>query len=143
MRFIELTVVFILIFQCMSFSQENLKEYFIKDSANISTPINKNDLQFKNFFRSDVNKRMGNDLMLGLQLYSKAINDSPIILQPFSIDLKDYTKADLKSFKESFSLLMELAKKDRNKYDLGFVTKYLGISQKVMAIILAIISVAK
>ena len=38
---------------------------------------------------------------------------------------------------------MQLTKKDRNKYDLGFVTKYLGISQKVMAIILAIISVAK
>ena len=101
------------------------------------------NLQFKNFFRNDVKKRMGNDLMLGLEFYSKTINDSTLILQPYSLDLRDYPKEELESFKESFSLLMELAKKDRNKYDLGFVTKYLGISQQVMAIILAIISVAK
>ena len=86
---------------------------------------------------------MVRDELYGLELYKKAVNDSALLLEPYSFDLKDYSKEDLKSFKETFSLLMELAKKDRNKYNLGFVTKYLGISQQVMAIILAIISVAK
>ena len=81
--------------------------------------------------------------MLGLELYLKAKNDSALSPQPYSLDLKDYSKEELTSFKESFSLLMEIEKNDRNKYDLGFVTKYLGISQQVMAIILAILSVAK
>ncbi|MBK7632799.1 MAG: hypothetical protein IPJ23_19395 [Ignavibacteriales bacterium] len=86
---------------------------------------------------------MGLDILFGLNFYSKSINDSALFLQPYNLDLKDYSKEKLESFKESFSLLMELAKKDRNKYDLGIVTKYLGISQKVMAIILAILSIAK
>lgn len=143
MRCIKLFLVCILIFQCKSFSQENLKDFSIKDSSSILIPINKSDLQFKNFFRNDVKKRIKNDFILGPDLYSKAINDSALLLQPNSLDQK-YNKGEkLKSFKKSFSLLMEWAKRERNKYDLGVVTKYLGISQRVMAIFLAILSVAK
>ncbi len=143
MRCIRLIIICIFIIHCKCYSQENLSNFSIKDSTSNVNPINKNDLQFKKFFRSDVKKRIRNDLMFGLELYSKAINDSVFLLQPYSLDLKHYSKEELESFKESFSLLMELQKKDRNKYDLGFVTKYLGISQQVLAIILAIISVAK
>ena len=143
MRFIELIVVCIFIFQCNCFSQENLKDFSIIDSSSILNPINKNDLQFKNFFPNDVKKRIRNDFILGLNLYSKAISDSALLLQPYSLDQKYNNEEELESFKESFSLLMESAKRERNKYDLGVVTKYLGISQRVMAIILAIISVVK
>lgn len=139
----KLTIICIFIFQCKCFSQENLNDISIKDSTSFFNPIIKNDLQFKKFFRIDVKKRMGLDILFGLNFYSKSINDSALFLQPYNLDLKDYSKEKLESFKESFSLLMELAKKDRNKYDLGIVTKYLGISQKVMAIILAILSIAK
>lgn len=143
MRCTKFIIICIFIFQCKYFSQENHPDFSIKDSTSILNPINTNDLQFKNFFRSDVNKRMRNDLMLGLGLYSKAINDSALLLQPNNIDQKYNNEEELESFKESFNLLMELAKKDRNKYDLGEVGNYLGLSRKVMAIILAIISIAK
>lgn len=143
MKCIKLFFVCIFVFPCNCFSQGNLIDIPINDSTNNTNTFVNDKLQFKNFFRNDVKKRMGNDLILGLEFYSKAINDSALILQSYCLDLKDYHKEELESFKESFSLLMELAKKDRNKYDLGFVTKYLGISQKVMAIILAILSVAK
>ncbi len=143
MRCIKSIIICIIIFHCQCFSQENLEDFSIKDSTSILNPINKNDLQFKNFFRNDVKKRIKNDFILGLDLYSKAINDSALLLQPNSMDQKYNNEEELKSFKESFSLLMEWAKRERNKYDLGVVTKYLGISQRVMAIILAILSVAK
>jgi len=143
MRCTKFIIICIFIFQCKYFSQENHQDFSIKDSTSILNPINTNDLQFKNFFRSDVKKRMRNDLILGLELYSKSLNDTVLLLQANSFDFNNYSKEELKSFKESFSLLMELAKKDRNKYDLGEVGKYLGLSRKVMAIILAIISIAK
>lgn len=143
MRCIRLIIICIFIIHCKCYSQENLSNFSIKDSTSNVNPINKNDLQFKKIFRNDVKKRIRNDLMFGLEIYSKAINDSALILQAYSLDINVYHKEELGSFKESFSLLMELEKKDRNKYDLGFVTKYLGISQQVLAIILAIISVAK
>jgi len=137
MRSIKIFIICIFIFQCNCFSQENLKD----STSNINS-INKNDLQFKNFFRSDGKKRMSEDILLGLNTYSKFVDDSSIFLQNSTLSLKDFSKEELTSFKESFSLLMELAKRERNKYDLGFITKYLGISQKVVAIILAVISVA-
>jgi len=137
MRSIKIFIICIFIFQCNCFSQEKLK-----DSTSHINSINKNDLQFKNFFRSDGKKRMSEDILLGLNTYSKFVDDSSIFLQNSTLSLKDFSKEELTSFKESFSLLMELAKRERNKYDLGFITKYLGISQKVVAIILAVISVA-
>ncbi len=143
MRCYKLFIICIFIIHCKCYSQENLSNFSIKDSASNVNPINKNDLQFKNFFRNDTKKRMGNDLKLGLELYSRAINDSVFLLQPDSLNLKHYSKEGLESFKESFRLLMEYASKDRNKYDLGVVGKYLGISRNIMAIILALISVAK
>jgi hypothetical protein len=88
MRCIKLFLVCILIFQCKSFSQENLKDFSIKDSSSILIPINKNDF------------------ILGLELNSKAINDTAVLLYVNSFDLNNYSKEDLKSFKASFSLLM-------------------------------------
>lgn len=49
----------------------------------------------------------------------------------------------LKGFKDSYSFLMKSEYKNLFKYDLGVVGKYLGISKNIMAIILAIISIAK
>ena len=74
MRCTKFIIICIFIFQCKYFSQENHPDFSIKDSTSILNPINTNDLQFKNFFRSDVKKRMRNDLILGLELYSKYLN---------------------------------------------------------------------
>ena len=115
MKCVKLFFICIFIFSCNCFSQENLTDIPIKDSTCNSDPIVKDELQFKNFFRNNVKKQMGEYLMLGLEIYSNALNDSALSVQPYTLDLKDYSKEDHTSFKESFSLLIELAKNDRNK----------------------------
>jgi hypothetical protein len=54
-----------------------------------------------------------------------------------------YPEDDLESFKLSLNILREIEYKNRMKYDLGEIGKYLGLSKNIMAIILAILSVLK
>ena len=143
MRCIKLLFVCIFIFPGNNFSQENLKYISTRDSSyNINSKL-KEELQFKNFFRSSPKKLMGKDDLSGLTLYGKAINDSFLVIEPYNLNLNNYSKEELAYFKETFQQLMEIAKKNHYKYYLGEVGKYLGISRKILAIILAIISVAK
>ena len=137
MRCNKLFFVCIIILSCKCYSQENLNDISIKDS------INRDELQFKNFFRDNSKKLLGKDDLLGLHLYGKAINDSLFVVNPNKLNLNDYSEEELAYFKESFQQLMEMAKRNHYKYDLGEVGRYLGISRNLLAIILAIISVAK
>ena len=73
----------------------------------------------------------------------KSIKDSSIVNKYPGWKMNDYSEVELAYFKESFNQLMEIAKKDYNKYDLGEIGRYLGISRKFLAIILAILLVAK
>jgi len=57
-----------------------------------------------------------------------------------SFDKIQISSDKLASFKNSWTRLMELEYKESTKYDLGKVGKYLGISKKVFAIVLAILS---
>ena len=119
------------------YSQESLKDFSTKDS------IKREELQFKNFFRSSSKKLLGKDDLFGLELYEKTIDDSLFITYPNTSSLYNYSKDELSYFKETFQQLMEIARRNHHKYDLGEVGRYLGISRKIMAVILAIISVAK
>ena len=85
---------------------------------------------------------MHEDDLSGLELYVKTINDSLFITKLYTLDFNNYSETELAYFKESFNQLMEIAKKNHYKYDLGEVGRYLGISRKILAIILAILSVA-
>ena len=137
MRWIKLFFVCIFILPCNSYTQENPDDISIKDS------INRDELQFKNFFRHDSKKLLGTDDLLGLQLYGKTINDSLFIIYPNTLNLNNYSNEELAYFRQTFQQLMEIAKKNHYKYDLGEVGRYLGISRNILTIILAIISVAK
>ena len=86
---------------------------------------------------------MNKDELSGLKLYEDALNDSLLVFKPDKLNLNDYSEDELTYFKETFQQLMEIAKKNNYKYDLGVVGRYLGISRNILAIILAIISVAK
>jgi hypothetical protein len=137
MRCIKLFFVCIFILPCNSYSQENPGDISIKDS------ISRDELQFKNFFRDNSKKLLDKDDLLGLQLYGKTISDSLFITYPNTLNLNNYSFEELVYFKESFNQLMEIAKKNHFKYDLGEVGRYLGISRNILAVILAIISVVK
>ena len=86
---------------------------------------------------------MGKDDLSGLGLYGEAINDSLFVIEPYNLSLNDYSKEELAYFKETFQQLMEIVKKNHYKYDLAEVGRYLKISRKILAIILAMISVTK
>jgi len=83
------------------------------------------------------------DDLFGMELYVKAISDSVLFTQPYTFNKSDYSEEELAYFKDSFKQLMEIAKRNHYKYDFGEVGRYLGISRKILAIILAVISVAK
>ena len=136
MRWIKLFFVCIFILPCNSYTQENPDDISIKDS------INRDELQFKNFFRNNSKKLLSKDDLLGLQLYEKIISDSLFIIYPNTLNLNNYSNEELAYFRQTFQQLMEMAKRNHYKYDLGEVGRYLGISQRVLAIILAILSVA-
>jgi len=85
---------------------------------------------------------LSKDDLLGLQLYEKIISDSLFIIYPNTLNLNNYSNEELAYFRQTFQQLMEIAKKNHYKYDLGEVGRYLGISQRVLALILAILSVA-
>jgi len=142
MRCIKLFFICIFVFPCNCFSQENLKDISSKDSINKFNSLRRDELQFKNFFRSNSKKLMHEDDLSGLELYVKTINDSLFITKLYTLDFNNYSETELAYFKESFNQLMEIAKKNHYKYDLGEVGRYLGISRKILAIILAILSVA-
>jgi hypothetical protein len=143
MRCLSFSFAFLFIFSFKSFSQGSLKNKLEFDSLKTIQPNLVEKLQFKNFFRNDVRKQIGNNLLLGLTLNSKIVYDTEALLPNYNYNLIDYSDEELASFKESFNLLMEFAKQARNKYDLGEVGKYLGMSRKLLAIILAIVSLAK
>ena len=142
MRCIKLFFVCIFILPCNSYSQENPGDISIKDSIKNFNSINKDKLQFKNFFRNNSKKLLSKDDLLGLQLYEKIISDSLFIIYPNTLNLNNYSNEELAYFRQTFQQLMEIAKKNHYKYDLGEVGRYLGISQRVLALILAILSVA-
>ena len=54
-----------------------------------------------------------------------------------------YSEDELESYKKSLNILMALGYENYTKYDLGEIGKYLGISQKLMAIILGILTLLK
>jgi hypothetical protein len=143
MRCIKLFFVCFIILSCNCYSQENLKDISTKDSIKNFNSINKDELQFKNFFRSNSKKLLSKDDFLGLQLYGKTISDSLFLIYPNTLDLNNYSNEELAYFKETFQQLLEIAKKNHYKYDLGEVGRYLGISRDILAIILALVSVAK
>lgn len=143
MRCIKLFFFCIFVFPCNCFSQDNLKDISSKDSINNFDSLRRDQLQFKNFFRNNSKKLMSKDDLFGLELYVKAISDSVLITQPYAFNTSDYSEEELTYFKDSFKQLMEIAKKNHYKYDLGEVGRYLGISRKILAIILAILSVVK
>lgn len=138
---ISLFINFILAFTC--YPQDNSSISPVADSINTQNSIIKDEFNFKNFFRDNSKKQMSNDVLFGLKLFNKTINDSKLVTQYAKFNLGDYSEDEQEFFKESFQQLMEIAKKDHYKYDLGEVGKYLGISRNILAIILAIISVAK
>jgi len=143
MRCIKLFFVYIIILLCNCYSQENLIDISLKDSIKNFNSIQKDLLQFKNFFRSNSKKILGKDDLLGLELYQKAINDSSIVNKYPGLKMDDYSEEELAYFKESFNQLMDMAKRNHYKYDLGEVGRYLGVSRNILAVILAIISVVK
>lgn len=99
-------------------------------------------MQFKNFFRDNLHKRMNQTDLSSLSLYNE-INDNLVLSDDYFLSYEDNFKDSTEDFKQSFALLMEYAKHNQNKYDLGEFGRYLGISRDILAIILAIISVAK
>lgn len=143
MRCFKLVSVLVLFFSIQVFSQEDSDTFSVTDSINQSKQNLKSELQFKNFFKSDFKKNFDENLLMGLNLYSKVLTDSTFTIQSYKLNLNEYSDEELADFRESFQMLMEYAKNDRNKYDLGVVGKYLGISRNIMAIILAILSAAK
>jgi len=111
-----------------------------------STIVNKNEKKNNFFQQEDLKlKDLGrnlhqNHLVLDLNI-PQIDNDGAYFTQS---DIESmFNKDQLKGFKDSYSFLIKAEYKNLFKYDLGVVGKYLGISKNIMAIILAIISVAK
>ena len=143
MRFFKLVSISFSVLYIQTYTQNNSSVSTINDSATQSTQKLKSDLQFQNFFKNDLKKSLNENLLLGLNLSSKALNDSALVFQSYKLNLNEYSEEELEDFKKSFQMLLGLEKAERIKYDLGVVGKYLGISRNIMTIILAIISVAK
>ncbi len=141
MRLLKFCLALLTFFTLQVFSQDKSYQLFGFDST--KTQNLSEELKFKNFFQYDSKKRMSIDDLSSLKLYGKAINDSAILMHHYDLDFNEYYKDSTEDFKKSFGLLMEYAKHNQNKYDLGELGRYLGISRKILAIILAILSVAK
>lgn len=143
MRFLEYCLALLTFITLQIFSQD--KSYLPIEFDSTKTPQQNlsEELNFKNFFQYDSKKRMSIDDLSSLKLYGKAINDSGILIQHFHLDFNENYKDSTEDFKQSFGLLMEYAKHNQNKYDLGEIGRYLGISRDILAIILAIVSITK
>jgi hypothetical protein len=143
MRLLKFCLALLTFFTLQVFSQDKSYQLFGIDSTKTQQQKLSEELKFKNFFQYDSKKRMSIDDLSSLKLYGKAINDSVILMRHYYLDFNENYKDSTEDFKKSFGLLMEYAKNDHNKYDLGEFGRYLGISRKILAIILAILSVAK
>lgn len=111
-----------------------------------STIINQNEKR-SNFFQQEELKLkdLGKNLHqshLGLNLNLPQIDTEGANYTKSEIESM-FNEDQLKGFKDSYSFLMKSEYKNLFKYDLGVVGKYLGLSENIMAIILAIISVTK
>lgn len=143
MRLLEFCLALLTFFSLQIFSQGNLKQTFLFDSTQTQQQHLSEELKFKNFFKYDSKKQMSLDDLSSLKLFNKSINASSIFIQSYYLGFSENYKDQTEEFKESFKLLLEYAKHNQNKYDLGEFRRYLGISRDILAIILAIISIAK
>lgn len=111
-----------------------------------STTVNQNEKR-NNFFQQEELKLkdLGKNLHqshLELNLNIPRLDSEVIYYMQPDFDTM-FNEDQLKGFKDSYSFLMKSEYKNLFKYDLGVVGKYLGISKNILAVILAIISVAK
>ena len=111
-----------------------------------STIINQNEKR-SNFFQQEELKLkdLGKNLHqshLGLNLNLPQIDTEGANYTKSEIE-SIFNEDQLKGFKDSYTFLMKSEYQNLFKYDLGVVGKYLGLSENIMAIILAIISVTK
>lgn len=131
----------------VSGSQMVIPQIDTTQSANPdSTIINQNEKR-SNFFRQEELKLkdLGKNLHqshLGLNLNLPQIDTEGANYTESEIESM-FNEDQLKGFKDSYSFLMKSEYQNLFKYDLGVVGKYLGLSENIMAIILAIISVTK
>jgi hypothetical protein len=135
-------LVLVFIFSLQITAQEIQNNILSADSTKPTINYLQEKMQFKNFFRDNLNKRMGQTDLSSLRLYNE-INDNLQLPQDYFLFYEDNFKDSTEDFKQSFALLMEYAKHNQNKYDLGEFGRYLGISRNILAIILALISVAR
>lgn len=135
-------LVLILILSFQLSAQETNHKISLVDSIKQSINPLPEKLQFKNFFRTTLNKRMNQTDLISLRLYDE-MNGSTLLLNDYLMSYDESINDSTEDFKKSFALLMEFAKHNQNKYDLGEFGRYLGISRDILAIILALISVAK
>ena len=111
-----------------------------------STTVNQNEKR-NNFFQQEELKLkdLGKNLHqshLELNLNIPQLDSEVIYYMQPDFDTM-FNENQLKGFKDSYSFLMKSEYRNLFKYDLGVVGKYLGISKNILAVILAIISVAK
>lgn len=139
-------MVFIILF-VFSDSQFVISQIDTTHSTNPdSTIVNQNEKR-NNFFQqkelklNDLGKNL-NQIHLELNLSIPQHDFKGYYFkQPENDDL--FNEDRLKGFKDSYLFLMKSEYKNLFKYDLGVVGKYLGISKNILAVILAIISIAK
>lgn len=143
MKLLEFCLVLLIFITLQIFSQDKTYQPIELDSTKTQKQNISEELKFKSFFQYDSKKRMSFDDLSSLKLFNKSINDSSLFMQNLYLSFSENYKEQTEDFKKSFALLMEYAKHNQNKYDLGEFGRYLGISRNIMAIILAIISVAK
>lgn len=142
MRLAGNILVLVFIFTFKLTAQEIDNQILSVDSTKQTINYLLEKMQFKNFFRDSFHKRMSQTDLSSLRLYNK-ISDKILLSQDYFLSNNDNFKDSTEDFKKSFALLMEYAKHNQNKYDLGEFGRYLGISRNIMAIILALIFVAR
>jgi hypothetical protein len=134
-------LVLLFIFTSKLTAQEIQNKISTVDSTEHTLNYLQEKMQFKNFFRDSFHKRMSQTDLSSLRLYN-GINNI-VLSGDYFFSYKDNFKDSTEDFKQSFALLMEYAKHNQNKYDLGEFGRYLGISRNILAIILALISAAR
>jgi hypothetical protein len=149
MRHYFILIFFVVVFSSQIFAQDSGN----KDSSKVDTTKSASN-NLNSFFDSNLFEPQlyyDNDIKkwkIFIPQYSLRSNFEINSKYLYLDDLKKksvytYSDDELESFKESINILMALGYKDYTKYDLGELGKYLGISQKLMAIILGILTVLK
>ena len=149
MRHYFIFIFYVVVFSSQIFSQNSVNQDSSKIDTTKSASNNFNLFFDSNSFESQL--YYDNEIKkwkIFIPQYSLRSNFEINSKYLFLDDLKKksvYTcsEDELESFKESINILMALGYKDCTKYDLGELGKYLGISQKLMAIILGILTVLK